>query len=113
MINSVTMIKKNLQRYGRNIHYLYLRRVQREDDGSFYEADHLEGDSKIAEVMHTLIQNFSSDERSIPLRPDHGHKMLDKPLKETNPGYSCIGRLDGLAKLKGLEKGLRYKCGES
>lgn len=96
------------ERYGLNIYFLHFRSVQREEDGSFYEADHLEGDSKIAEVMYTLIQTFSSDERSIPLRPDHGHKMLDDLKKKTNPGYSCIGRLDGLAKLKGLEKGLRY-----
>lgn len=91
------------------IHFLHLRSVQREKDGSFYEADHLEGDSKIAAVMKAIISsNKLREDHSIPVRPDHGHKMLDDIDKQTNPGYSCIGRLKGLSELRGLEQGLRF-----
>ncbi|HBX67755.1 MAG TPA: mannonate dehydratase, partial [Balneolaceae bacterium] len=91
------------------IHFLHLRSVQRENDGSFYEADHLEGDSEIAGVMKAILESPKLDESiSIPVRPDHGHKMLDDIDKETNPGYSCIGRLKGLSELRGLEQGLRF-----
>lgn len=96
------------ERYGDRIHFLHFRSIQREQDGSFYEADHLDGDSNVAGVMHALIKKLSSSDRSIPVRPDHGHKKLDDLTKQTNPGYSCIGRLEGLAKLKGLEKGLSF-----
>jgi len=91
------------------IHFLHLRSVQRENDGSFYEADHLEGNSEIAGVMKAILESPKLDESlSIPVRPDHGHKMLDDIDKETNPGYSCIGRLKGLSELRGLEQGLRF-----
>lgn len=97
-------------KFADRIHFLHLRSVQREKDGSFYEAGHLEGDSKIAEVMHTIIYSEKlRGEQSIPVRPDHGHKMLDDIDKRTNPGYSCIGRLKGLSELRGLEQGLRFK----
>lgn len=96
------------ERYRDRIHFLHFRSVQREQDGSFSEADHLEGDSNVAGVMHALIKTLSSSNRTIPVRPDHGHKKLDDLKKQTNPGYSCIGRMEGLAKLKGLEKGLRF-----
>lgn len=96
------------ERMADRIHFLHLRSVQREKNGSFYESDHLGGDSKITEVMYTLLKTFKSSGRFIPVRPDHGHKMMDDLDKTTNPGYSCIGRLDGLAKLKGLEKGIQY-----
>lgn len=86
------------------IHFLHLRSVQRENDGSFYESDHLEGHSNIAGVMKAILESPKLDENiSIPVRPDHGHKMLDDIYKETNPGYSCIGRLKGLSELRGLE----------
>lgn len=97
-----------IKRLGDRTHFLHLRSVQREDDGSFYEADHLGGDSKIPEVMYSLLSNFGTSDRTIPVRPDHGHKMMDDLNKNSNPGYSCIGRLDGLAKLKGLERGIQY-----
>lgn len=97
-----------VKRLGNRIHFLHLRSVQREEDGSFFEADHLQGSSQVTEVMHSLLSNFQSSDRTIPVRPDHGHKMMHDLTKESNPGYSCIGRLDGLAKLKGLEKGIQY-----
>ncbi|WP_340105648.1 mannonate dehydratase [Rhodohalobacter sp. 8-1] len=97
-----------VKRFGERIHFLHLRSVQRESDGSFYEADHLGGSSRVAEVMHSLLSTFKSSNRIIPVRPDHGHKMMDDLNKKSNPGYSYIGRLDGLAKLKGLEKGIQF-----
>jgi len=95
--------------YADRIHFMHLRSVQRQTDGSFYEADHLEGDSNIAAVMKTMLTSPKlQDKLVIPVRPDHGHKMLDDVNKKTNPGYSCIGRLKGLSELRGLEQGLRY-----
>jgi len=96
-------------RFADRIHFLHLRSVQQEYDGSFYEADHLEGSSKIAGVMRSILESEKLPENHvIPVRPDHGHKMLDDINKKTNPGYSCIGRLKGLSELRGLEAGLRF-----
>ncbi|MDX1617960.1 MAG: mannonate dehydratase [Balneolaceae bacterium] len=94
--------------FGSRIHFFHFRSVQREADGySFYEANHLEGDSRIAEVMKTFIEHYGGSREAVPIRPDHGHKMLDDRHKNTNPGYSAIGRMRGLAELRGLELGLR------
>jgi mannonate dehydratase len=91
------------------IHFLHFRSVEVEADGSFFEADHLEGNSGIANVMKAIIESPNLvEDHTIPMRPDHGHKMLDDISKTTNPGYSCIGRMKGLAQLRGLEQGLRY-----
>jgi mannonate dehydratase len=97
------------RRFAHRIHFLHFRSVEVEDDGSFYEAGHLEGDSNIAGVMNALLTSDKlSGDHYIPLRPDHGQKMLDDVSKSTNPGYSCIGRMKGLAELRGLESGLRF-----
>lgn len=102
-------LPKMAARFADRIHFLHLRSVQREQDGSFYEANHLEGDSEIAAVMKTILESDKLKENhNIPIRPDHGHKMLDDIKKLTNPGYSCIGRLKGLSELRGLEHGLRF-----
>ncbi|MEX2603133.1 MAG: mannonate dehydratase, partial [Gracilimonas sp.] len=102
-------LPKMAARFADRIHFLHLRSVQREQDGSFYEADHLEGDSEIPAVMKAILESDKLEENhKIPVRPDHGHKMLDDISKETNPGYSCIGRLKGLNELRGLELGLRF-----
>jgi mannonate dehydratase len=103
-----------IERLGQHIHFLHLRNVQREADGSFYEADHLAGSTNMYEVMRNIILEQKKREDSgrtdvaIPIRPDHGHKLLDDFNHNTYPGYSIIGRLKGLAELRGLEMGIKY-----
>lgn len=102
-----------IDRLGTHIHFLHLRNVQREADGSFYEADHLGGSTDMYAVMKSVINEqkrrleSGREDIAIPMRPDHGHRLLDDFNYNTAPGYSIIGRLKGLAELRGLEMGIK------
>jgi mannonate dehydratase len=100
------------------IHFVHLRQVTREQDGSFHEAAHLEGTSDMVGVIRSLLEeekrrrSEGREDHEIPMRPDHGHLMADDIVKEVNPGYSLIGRLKGLAELRGAVQGLKYAIPE-
>jgi mannonate dehydratase len=100
-----------VKRFGDQIHFLHLRNTKMEGDGSFHEAEHLGGDTDMPAVVREVLAVMQRRQVSIPMRPDHGHQMLDDLDKKTYPGYSAIGRLRGLAELRGLEKGLAYAMG--
>jgi len=103
-----------IREFAPRIHFAHLRQVEREADGSFYEAEHLHGSSDMIGVVRALLEEEARRrragraDREIPLRPDHGHLLADDIDKKVNPGYSLVGRLKGLAELRGVVQGLMY-----
>jgi mannonate dehydratase len=104
--------------FGARIHFAHLRQVTRESDGSFHEAEHLAGSSDMVGTIRSLLEEESRRRREgwpdheIPMRPDHGHLLADDIYKKVNPGYSLVGRLKGLAELRGVIHGLKYAVPE-
>ena len=100
--NPTNDLVKMAKAFGPRIHFAHLRNTTRDADGSFFESEHLDGDTDMIGVVAALREIETRQNREIPMRPDHGHLIVDDIGKKVNPGYSCIGRLKGLAELRGV-----------
>jgi mannonate dehydratase len=99
-----------LTEMGERVHFVHFRNIKKDGHGNFYESDHLDGDVDMYAAMKAVYTTAQTVDHFIPFRPDHGHQMMDDLGKVTNPGYSCIGRMRGLAELRGLHLGIS-RCG--
>ncbi|MBQ0736379.1 mannonate dehydratase [Aquimarina celericrescens] len=98
---------KMIQDFGEHIHFIHLRNITRDLKGNFYESEHLDGTVPMIEIIIQLVKLQQKRKKSLPMRPDHGHQILDDLKKETYPGYTAIGRLKGLAELRGVELAIK------
>lgn len=105
-VNPENDLVKIIRRFKDRIHFVHLRNIKRNDLGDFYEEDHLIGDVDMYSLVKELVFLMQERKISLPMRPDHGHQILDDLKKEIKPGYSAIGRLKGMAELRGLELGI-------
>ncbi len=96
-------IPQMLARFGSSVHFLHLRNTKRDENGDFFETDHLGGDTDMFAVINLLVELMHRENRAIPMRPDHGHTMMEDAQKDIYPGYGVLGRMKGLAELRGLE----------